>query len=130
MNDSISNLLTQIRNAKNAEHRFIDIRWSKIVEEVVKILKAKGFVAHYLVKEEKKKKCLRLFLKYAEGRQPVIQELKRISKPSLRKYLSYQEIPSVMGGTGIAILSTSKGVLEGSEAKEKKVGGEILCLVW
>lgn len=130
ISDPIANLLTRIRNAKNAEHRYIDLGWSIMIEEIVKILKNKGFIAHYLVKEEKKKKVLRIFLKYAEGRQPVIQELKRVSKPSLRQYVSHQEIPFVMGGTGIAILSTSKGVMDGSEAKEKKVGGELLCLVW
>lgn len=130
ISDPIANLLTRIRNAKNAEHRYIDLGWSKMIEEIVKILKNKGFIAHYLVKEEKKKKVLRLFLKYAEGRLSVIQELKRVSKPSLRKYISHQEIPYVMGGTGIAILSTSQGVMDGSEAKAKKVGGEILCLVW
>ncbi len=128
--DPIANLLTRIRNAKNAEHRYIDISWSKMIEEIVKILKAKGFIAQYLIKEERKKKTLRLFLKYAAGRQSVIQELKRVSKPSLRQYVSYSDIPYVMGGTGVAILSTSQGVMDGKAAKEKKVGGEVLCLVW
>lgn len=129
-NDPIANLLTRIRNAKNAEHRFIDIQWSKMKEEIVRILKERGFVSQYLVKEEQKKKTLRVFLKYGAGRKSVIQELERVSKPSLRRYVSSQEIPYVMGGTGIAILSTSSGVMEGMKAREQKVGGELLCLVW
>jgi small subunit ribosomal protein S8 len=127
--DPIANLLTKIRNAKEAEHRYIDIEWSVLKEEIVKILKEQGFISQVLVKEEKKKKTMRVFLKYS-GRTSVIQTIKRMSKPSLRQYVSYQDIPYVMGGTGIAILSTSKGVMVGQKAREQKVGGELLCLVW
>lgn len=130
VNDPIANLLTKLRNAKNAEHRYIDIEWSKLKEEIVKILKDKGFVAQFLVKEEKKKKTMRIFLKYAPGRRSVFTEMKRMSKPSLRSYVTHQNIPYVMGGTGIAILSTSRGVMDGNKAREEKVGGELLCLVW
>lgn len=128
--DPIANLLTKLRNAKDGEHRYIDIEWSVLKEEIVKILKERGFVAQFLVKEEKKKKTMRVFLKYGAGRQSVIQALKRMSKPSLRQYVSYKDIPYVMGGTGIAILSTSKGVMEGARARQQKVGGELLCLIW
>lgn len=130
MNDPISDLLTRLRNASKAQHRFIDIQHSKILEAIVKILKETGFVAHFLVKEENKKGTIRVFLKYDEERSPVINGLQRVSKSSLREYVSFKEIPRVFGGMGIAILSTSKGVLSGKQAKEQKVGGELLCLAW
>ncbi|NGX54922.1 MAG: 30S ribosomal protein S8 [Chlamydiae bacterium] len=130
MNDTVADLLTRIRNAGGARHRYTDVRWSNAKESIVKILKNQGFVAHFLIKEEKKKKTMRIFLKYGEDRLPVIQGLKRVSKPSLRQYLSSQKIPRVMGGMGIAIVSTSQGVMEGSLAREKNLGGEFLCQVW
>ncbi|NGX54076.1 MAG: 30S ribosomal protein S8 [Chlamydiae bacterium] len=130
MHDTVADLLTRIRNASSARHRYTDIRWSKAKEAIVKILKDQGFVAHFLVKEEKKKKTMRIFLKYADDRLPVIQGLKRVSKPSLRRYLRAQKIPSVKGGMGISVMSTSQGIMEGSLAREKKLGGEILCQVW
>jgi small subunit ribosomal protein S8 len=99
-------------------------------EAIVKILKEPGFVAQYLIKEEKKKVTMRVFLKYAAERAPVIHGLRRVSKCSLRQYVSHQEIPRVFGGMGISILSTSRGVMNGEKARELKVGGEILCLVW
>ncbi len=130
MNDPIADLLTKLRNASRAQHRYIDISWSRMKEAVIKILRDQGFVAHYLIKEEKKKGTLRVFLKYGEKRGNVITELRRMSKPSLRRYVSYQDIPRVMGGMGIAILSTSKGVLDGNSARQEKIGGELLCLAW
>lgn len=129
-NDPIADLLTRIRNASNARHRYIDVDYSKMKESIAKILKEHGFVAHYLVKEEKKKGTIRIFLKYTGTRDPVIHDLKRVSKPSLRKYVSSGRIPTVLGGMGISIISTSRGVLEGSAAREQKLGGELLCLAW
>lgn len=130
MNDPIADLLTKLRNATRAQHRYIDINWSGMKEAIVKILKDRGFVAHYLIKEEKKKATMRVFLKYGEKRGTVISEIRRMSRPSLRRYVSYNNIPRVMGGMGIAILSTSKGVIDGNAAREQKVGGELLCLAW
>ncbi len=92
VNDPIADLLTRLRNASMARRRYIDINYSKMIEAIVKILKEKGFVAQYLIKEEKKKGTMRIFLKYAEHREPVIRGLKRVSKPSLRKYVSYSQI--------------------------------------
>lgn len=129
-NDPIADLLTKIRNASRAEHKYVEVNWSNLKEAVVKILKEKGLIAHYLVKEERKKGTLRIFLKYATGRKPVIQEIKRVSRPSLRRYVSYRAIPKIMGGMGISILSTSQGVLEGATARERKLGGELICLAW
>jgi small subunit ribosomal protein S8 len=130
INDPIADLLTRLRNASQARHRYIDIGHSKIKEAIVRILKEKGFVAHYLIKEEKKKGTMRVFLKFAEQRKPVINGLRRVSKPSLRKYVSYNQIPRVLGGMGVSIISTSRGILEGDSAREQQVGGEILCLAW
>lgn len=128
--DPIADLLTRIRNASGAKHLFLDVSWSKMREAIVKILKENGFIAHYLVKDEKGRKTMRIFLKYAHDREAVIHGLKRISKPSLRKYISCNQIPTVLGGLGISIISTSKGVLDGDKAREQKVGGELLCLAW
>lgn len=128
--DSIANLLTRIRNALMAKHLYIDIEHSKMLEAIVRILKQHGFVAHFLVKEENRKRLMRVFLRYGEDRRPVIHALKRVSKPSRRVYVSAAKIPYVFGNMGIAVLSTPQGVLEGSEARAKNVGGELLCLVW
>jgi small subunit ribosomal protein S8 len=128
--DPIADLLTRLRNASCAKHRYIDVGYSQVKEAIIKILKEKGFVAHYLVKEEKKKGTMRVFLKYGGEREPVIHELTRVSKPSLRKYVSYDQIPRVLGGMGIAIVSTSKGIMEGDTARQQKIGGELLCLAW
>lgn len=130
ISDPIADLLTIIRNASEARHRFVDVPHSNMREAIAKILKEEGFVAYYLVKEEKKKRTMRVFLKYGANRRPVIQGLKRVSKPSLRKYVSCYQIPRVFGGMGIAILSTSKGVMAGKSAFAQKAGGELLCLAW
>lgn len=130
VSDPIGDLLVRINNASSARHRYIDISWSRLKEDIVRILKDEGYVAHHLIKEENKKKSMRIFLKYSAGRTPAIQQLKRVSKPSLRRYVDWRTIPVVLGGMGIAILSTPKGVLAGPKAREAKVGGEILCLAW
>lgn len=131
ISDPISDFLTRIRNAIKAQHRYVDIPWSKMKQNVAEILKNQGFIENCLVKvEENKRGTIRLFLKYATGRQPVIQGLKRISKPGLRKYVGHQDIPHFYGGMGVSIVSTSKGVMDGKKATELGIGGELLCLVW
>lgn len=130
VNDPVADLLTRIRNSLKAQHLFLDIPHSKMKEAIVKILKEHGFLAHFLVKEENKKKTMRIFFKYKAHREPVIRYLKRVSKPSLRVFVSSKNIPTVFGNMGVPILSTSHGVIDGKTAKEKKVGGELLCLVW
>jgi len=129
LNDPIADLLTRIRNASQARHRYIDVHHSKMKEAIVKILKETGFVAQVLIKEEKKKVTMRIFLKYAQ-RDPVIHGLKQVSKSSLRRYVGCHEIPRVFGGMGISIISTSKGVIDGEKARTLKIGGELLCLAW
>lgn len=130
VNDLIADLLTRVRNASRAERRYVDVIWSKMNESIAQILKDQGYIDHFLVKEENKKKAMRLFLKYLPNRKSVIRGLKRVSKLGRREYVDVDGIPTVFNGIGIAILSTSKGVLVGSKAREERVGGELLCLVW
>ena len=126
-NDPIAELLTKIRNAKSAKHLYVDLNLSRIKLDITKILFEQGYINKYLVNDENKK--IRVFLKY-RGRQSVIKDLQRVSKPSLRKYVGYKDIPLVYGGLGINILSTSKGIIDDETARQMKVGGELLCYVW
>jgi len=128
LRDPIADLLTRIRNAKNAKHKYVDVDLSKIKVNILKILHEQQFIESFLVNEEKRK--IRVFLKYSMGRKPVITTLKRVSRPSLRNYVGYNKIPKIMGGLGIAILSTPKGVLDGEAARGQKLGGELLCYIW
>jgi small subunit ribosomal protein S8 len=131
VSDPIADFLTRIRNSTRAQHRYVDVDWSKIKQNIAEILKAQGFIKDYLVKHESKERgTIRLILKYTEERQPVIQGIRRMSKPGLRKYVGHQDIPLFHGGLGLSILSTSKGVMAGFDAAANKVGGELLCLVW
>lgn len=131
ISDPIADFLTRIRNGQRAEHRYVDVSWSKMKESLAEILKSQGFIESYLVKQDNKQRgTMRLFLKYASGRRPVIQGLKRESKPGLRRYVRREDIPHFYGGMGLSILSTSQGVLPGSEAVKRNIGGELLCLVW
>ncbi len=127
-NDPIAELLTKIRNAKDARHRFVDLSHSKIKVEILSILKNHGFIENFLVDEKNHK--MRVFLRYTKEREAVIRGLDRISTCGLRQYVGHQEIPRVFNGMGIAILSTSKGVLDGETARNLKAGGELLCAVW
>jgi len=129
-NDPISDLLTRLRNAKMAKLRFIELKTSRMLVEIVKIFKRLGFIEGYLVREEKPQSLMRVYLRYGRGRQPAIQGLKRISKPSRRRYVGYQDIPYLLGGVGRSILSTPKGILDDEEARSQKVGGELLLQVW
>jgi len=131
VNDPIADFLTRIRNAQKAQHRYVDCSWSVMRQHLADILKNQGYVETYLVKQENKQRgTLRVFLKYTEQRRPVIQGLKRVSRPGLRKYIGHQDIPQFYGGMGLSIVSTSQGVMAGNEARKRKIGGELLCLVW
>lgn len=131
VSDPISDFLTRIRNAGQAQHRYVDIPWSKMKESIANILKENGFVDNVMVRKDNDcRGTIRVFLKYRENRQPLINGLKRVSKPGLRKFIGYQDIPYFYGGYGISILSTSRGVMAGKTANDQKVGGELLCLVW
>ena len=126
-NDPIADMLTRIRNAKSAEHKYVDVQLTKIVKNIAEVLVEQGFVKNYIANAKDRK--LRIFLKYAQGRQSVIQSLKRVSKLGGRKYVGYKDIPRVLGGMGISIMSTPLGVMDGEAARKKRVGGEILCYV-
>lgn len=127
--DTVADLLTRIRNAKDAKHKYADVSFSKMNTSIIEVMKEKGYVKNYLVSE--KKHQIRVFLNYSKGtRDSVIHGLKRVSKPSVRSYVGYKDIPRVFSGLGIAILSTPSGILEGEKAREMKTGGELLCLVW
>jgi small subunit ribosomal protein S8 len=128
MSDPISDMLTRIRNGGRALLPAIEMPHSTIKESVAKILKTEGYVADVAVEGDKKKK-IKIRLKY-NGKKNVIEGLKRISKPGLRKYVGSTEIPRVLGGLGVSIVSTSEGLMTGTQAKKKNLGGELLCYIW
>ena len=130
MTDPIADMLTRIRNAITSRHDRIELPSSKLKIEVAKILKSEGFIANYKVVEEGSQPALRLYLKYSDDGEPVIHGIERISRPGRRVYRGKEEIPQVLGGLGLAIVSTSQGVLSGQDAVRKGVGGEVLCQVW
>lgn len=129
--DPISDMLTRVRNAGNAGLDSVEMPHSKLKAEVARIMKNEGYIVDFMtVKSTGVHTSLKLFLKYDAQRKPVITGLKRISKPSLRKYVGSSDIPRVLGGMGVALLSTSTGILTGEEARRANVGGEVLCYIW
>lgn len=127
--DPIADYLTRIRNAAKAGHKVVNIPASNTKKEMTKILKEKGYILNYKFEEDNKQGNIKIALKY-NGSLPAIEKLERISKPGLRKYANRQTLPRVLNGLGIAILSTSKGVMTDKEAKKLNVGGEVLCYVY
>ncbi len=127
--DPIADMLTRIRNAIMAEHSFVLVPSSKMKLAIARILEKEGFIERYEVLKGKPQPMIKIYLKYKDG-QPAILGLERVSKPGLRIYVERREVPRVYGGLGIAILSTSKGVMTGQEAWRRRLGGEILCYVW
>ena len=123
-------MLTRIRNAAMAKHPRVDLPSSKLKVEVARILKDEGYLANYKVVDEKGKKTLRVFMRYSPDRRCVITDLKRVSRPGSRRYVGKTEIRSVVGGMGISILSTPRGLMTGQAARKEGVGGELLCEVW
>jgi len=130
LTDPIADMLTRIRNANMAEKKDVRMPHSRMKSEIARILKEEGFIKDYVTENVEGKPTLVLFLKYTVDRDPVIQGLRRISKPSCRRYVASDELPRVLGGIGIAILSTSSGVMTDAEARKQKIGGEVLCYVW
>ncbi len=131
MTDPIADLLTRIRNASKERHEKVDVPASRIKANVVKVLKEEGFIKNFrLFRNEDGHPTIKVYLKYTDNGDGVIQGIRRVSKPGLRRYSSYQSIPRPLSGAGVAIVSTSRGVITGQKARALKVGGELLCEVW
>ncbi len=130
MSDVIADMLTRIRNANSAKHATVDIPASNMKKSIAQILVEEGYVKSYEVIEDGKQGIIRVTLKYQANKQKVIRGLKRVSKPGLRIYAGCEDMPKVMNGLGIAIVSTSKGIMTDKKARALKVGGEVLCFVW
>lgn len=130
MTDPIADMLTRVRNASNAKHESVDVPSSNIKKEMTKILLDEGYIKSFDVIDDGKQGLIRIQLKYGQNNEKVISGIRRISKPGLKVYCKAQEVPKVLGGLGIAILSTSKGILTDRKAREEGVGGEVLCYVW
>lgn len=128
--DPIADMLTRIRNANMVSHETVEMPSSKLKVELAKLLKSEGYIVDYSVKTEDKFSFLNIVLKYDEKHKPVIANLKRISKPGLRNYCKSKSLPKVFGGLGIAIVSTSKGLMTDRKARKENLGGEVLCYVW
>ena len=128
--DSIADLLTRIRNASSAKHETVDIPASNMKKAIMQILVDEGYVKSFTVIEDGKQVMIRATLKYGEGKTPVITGLRRVSKPGLRIYSSVEDMPKVLKGLGIAIVSTSKGIMTDRQARKENVGGEILAFIW
>ncbi len=130
MTDPIADMLSRIRNANNAKHKSVEIPASKMKKDVAQILLDEGFIDGFNVTEDDKQGIITLDLKYGPKEERVISGIKRISKPGLRVYVKSNELPKVLGGLGIAVISTSKGVVTDKVARKESIGGEVICYVW
>jgi small subunit ribosomal protein S8 len=128
--DPIADMLTRVRNAIQARHPKVDVPASKLKAEIARILKEEGFITNYKVAEEGAKKTIKIYLKYTNGNTPVISAIERVSRPGCRVYVGQTKIPRVLGGMGINILTTPRGVMTGRDAHKEHLGGEVLCRVW
>ena len=130
ISDVIADMLTRIRNANNAKHETVDVPASNLKKSIAEILTEEGYIRGYQVVEDGKQGIIRITLKYVQGKQKVIHGIRRVSKPGLRIYSNCEDMPKVMNGLGIAIVSTSKGVMTDKKARQANVGGEVLAFVW
>ena len=130
VNDPVGDMLTRLRNASRARHDKLVMPSSKLKEQVARVLKEEGFIADFVAHDLKPQAELTIMLKYGPDREPVITGIKRVSKPGLRRFTAVRNIPRVLGGMGISILSTSRGVMVDHEARKQKVGGELICTVY
>jgi small subunit ribosomal protein S8 len=128
--DPIADMLTRVRNALVARHPKVDVPASRLKNEVARILKEEGYILNYKLTEEGAKRFIRLYLKYTASNLPVISRIERVSRPGCRVYVGMKEIPRILGGLGINILTTPKGVMTGNTARKEGVGGEVLCQIW
>jgi small subunit ribosomal protein S8 len=130
MTDPVADMLTRIRNGITAAKEKVDIPSSSLKEDIARILKEEGYITNYRVVADNKQGVLKVTLKYADTETPAITQLKRVSKPGRRVYVGAKEVPNVLNGMGVAILSTSRGVLTDRDSRKQNVGGEVLCYVW
>lgn len=128
--DPISDMLTRVRNALAARHSKVDVPASKMKLEIARILKEEGYINNYKISGEGARKSIRIYLRYGSKGEMVINHLERVSKPSCRRYVAKSAIPSVLGGLGISIISTSRGLMTGKQARKENVGGELLCKIY
>ncbi|MDR3307010.1 MAG: 30S ribosomal protein S8 [Endomicrobium sp.] len=128
--DPISDMFARIRNANVKLHEKVDIPSSKMKMEIAKILKEEGYIVNYKSTDDKKQGILRIYLKYTASGEPVLQGIKRVSKSSLRIYKGYEDMPKTIGGLGVTLVSTSKGLMTDNQARKEKVGGEVIGYVW
>ena len=130
LSDPISNLISNIRNAMHAHKETVDVPASKISERILAICKAEGYIEDFRLLKDNKQGILKIYLRYEKNKKPAIIGFKRVSRPGLRVYSPFDELPRVLNGLGVAIISTSKGVMADREARKHKVGGEVLCFLW
>ncbi|MFA5499553.1 MAG: 30S ribosomal protein S8 [Candidatus Omnitrophota bacterium] len=128
--DSVADMLTIIRNGSFAKKEVVEVKGSKLTAEILGIFKKESFISNYKLMKDNKQGILRVYLKYAKDGAPAILGIKRVSRPGLRIYKQSDELPKVYGGLGLAIISTSKGLMTDNQARENKVGGEVLCYIW
>ena len=128
--DPIADMLTRVRNAIIARHPKVDVPASRLKTELARILKEEGYIINFKLTEEGARKFIRLYLKYTPGNQPVISHIERVSRPGCRVYVGSDDIPRVLGGLGINILTTPRGVMTGTTARKEGIGGEVLCQIW
>ena len=128
--DPIADMLTRIRNASKARHEKVLVPRSRLKIRIAEVLREEGFIKDFVIHQDGPQGAITIMLKYSSEREPAISEIKRVSKPGLRRYVPNESIPRVLNGMGIAILSTSKGVMADREARKQKVGGELICTVW
>ena len=128
--DPIADMLTRVRNALIARHAKVDVPASRLKNEIARILREEGYILNYKLTEEGSKRFIRLYLKYMPSNLPVISRIERVSRPGCRVYVGSKDIPRILGGLGINILTTPKGVMTGNSARKEGVGGEVLCQIW
>src|SRR5579884_3090713 len=128
--DPIADMLTRIRNALSARHPKVDVPASRLKMDIARILKDEGYITNFKMAEDGSRKSIRIYLKYTPGNVPVISHIERVSRPGCRVYVGSREVPRVLGGLGINIITTPRGVMTGAAARKENVGGEVLCQVW
>jgi len=130
ISDPIADMLTRVRNALQGRHPKVDVPASRLKMDIARILKDEGYILNYKLVEDGARKSIRIYLKYTPGNLPVISHIERVSRPGCRVYVGNKEVPRVLGGMGVNILTTPRGVMSGSSARKEGVGGEVLCQIW